>query len=71
MAPDVCEVFLPEFLFVFLDLCVYLCVQCSDVRMFVIALSECVSLFYEFADVFWEQLELVLYFAMWYVVFVC
>ena len=71
MAPVVCEVFFPEFLFVLLDFCVNLFVKSRDVRVFVVALSECVALFNEVTYVFWEEFVFVLYFAVWYVVFVC
>ena len=71
VTPVVCEVFFPEFLFVFLDFCVYLFVKSMDVRVFVIALSESIALFDEVAYVFWEEFVFVLYFAVWNVVFVC
>ena len=54
VAPIFCEVLFPEFLFVLLDFGVDLRVECGDVGVFVVLLSEHVALFYEFANVFWE-----------------
>ena len=54
VAPIFCEVLFPKFLFVLLNFSVDLCVKCGDVGMFVVFLSEGVSLFYEFANVFGE-----------------